>query len=165
MYAALKRLRLAERRQWSFLRNAGERSQTKDGRIPAPMANIVLVVDDDAAVRRFVVSVLKAEGFQVVEAENGAAALFALARAEAPIRVVVSDICMAGLDGVALCEKATEMSGDIRFVFMTGFADNERLVSVSTRFPVITKPFLPQVLVSCVRLALSTGSGRHESAE
>jgi DNA-binding NtrC family response regulator len=122
------------------------------------MAPVALVVDDDAAVRHFVAMVLKSAGFLVVEAANGAAALLALATAKVPIRLVVSDICMEGLDGISLSEKAAEISSDIRFVFMTGFADNERLVSVSSRFPVITKPFVAEALLSCVRLVLAASN-------
>lgn len=129
------------------------------------MTNVVLVVDDDASIRRYVAAVLKGEGFQVIEAESGAAALLALARVEKPIRLVVSDVCMEGLDGISLAEKAAEISGDIRFVFMTGFVENERLVQVSARFPVITKPFVPQALMACVRRVLSKQFDRQRPEE
>jgi DNA-binding NtrC family response regulator len=142
--------------------NASYSEQTE--RFLAPMTN-VLVVDDDAAVRRFVTANLKAEGFHVVEAENGAAALLALARPEEPIRLVVSDIRMEGLDGISLFERAAEIIDSIGFIFITGFAENERLVSVPTRFPVITKPFSPQALMSCVRLVLSKENDKHGRGE
>jgi len=149
-------------RQWRLFQNAANAFYPRQTeRFLVSMTNIALVVDDDAAVRRFVTTILKAEGFQVIEAENGAAALLTLARAEAPIRLVVSDIRMEGLDGISLSEKATEIGDDIRFVFITGFAENDRLVSVSTRFPVITKPFVPQALMSCVRSVLSKERDQH----
>ncbi len=118
------------------------------------MPDVALVVDDDAAVRRFVASVLKAEGFRVLEAHNGAAALAAIVSPHSDIDIVVSDIRMEGLDGISLFEKATELVDSLPFVFITGFADSERLVSVPTLFPVLTKPFLPSALITCVRSVL-----------
>jgi DNA-binding NtrC family response regulator len=118
------------------------------------MPYVALVVDDDAAVRRFVASVLQAEGFSVIQAEDGTAALTAVASHRSEINVVISDVRMGGLDGISLFEKATELVESLPFVFITGFAESERLVSVPTLFPVLTKPFLPSALITCVRSVL-----------
>jgi DNA-binding response OmpR family regulator len=61
----------------------------------------VIVADDDPAVRWFFAQLLEDEGASVVQAEDGAVAL-AAARAEPP-DVIVSDILMPNMDGLALC--------------------------------------------------------------
>ncbi len=129
------------------------------------MPDVALVVDDDAAVRRFVASVLKAEGFEVIEAHDGASGLAAIANPRSSISIVVSDIRMEGLDGISMFEKATELSDSLPFVFITGFADSERMVSVPSLCPVLTKPFLPSALVKCVRSVLEKGSDRADTNE
>ena len=118
------------------------------------MADVALVVDDDAAVRRYVATVLKAEGFQVIEARDGVTALAAIASPHSDIGIVVSDIRMEGLDGISVLEKANELAESLPFVFITGYAENERLISVPSQFPVLTKPFLPSALIKCVRTVL-----------
>ncbi len=66
----------------------------------------VLVVDDDDAIRGVVRSVLEADGFEVVEAADGPAALLLLEaiNGRGPDMVVL-DVMMPGLDGVEVCRR------------------------------------------------------------
>jgi two-component system response regulator MprA len=67
------------------------------------MAERVLVVDDDAPVRRMLERSLGAEGFDVEVAADGGAALVAAERSAPDL--VVLDVSMAGLDGLAVCRR------------------------------------------------------------
>src|SRR3954464_12486631 len=67
------------------------------------MSDRVLVVDDDALVRRMLTRSLVAEGFEVEHVADGGAAL-AAAEASAP-DLVVLDVTMPGLDGLAVCRR------------------------------------------------------------
>ena len=67
------------------------------------MAERVLVVDDDAPVRRMLERSLAAEGFEVVAAADGGAALVAAERSAPDL--VVLDVAMPGLDGLAVCRR------------------------------------------------------------
>jgi two-component system, NtrC family, response regulator GlrR len=129
------------------------------------MSDVALVLDDDAAVRRFVASILKADGFSVVEAQDGTAALAAIASPHSEICVVISDVRMEGLDGISVFEKAAELVDSLPFVFITGYADSERLVSVPSLFPVLTKPFLPSALLACVHSVLKKAPSRADKVE
>jgi DNA-binding NtrC family response regulator len=120
---------------------------------------IALVVDDDDAIRRYISSLLKIEGFQVREASDGVAALAALRECGASIQVVITDIRMPGADGVAFYESAADERPDLPFLFITGYADSERMVSIPGRYPVITKPFTSDALLSCVRSVLGIPAG------
>ncbi len=80
---------------------AGEASSAADAQ--AEEERKVLVVDDDAVLRRVVRAVLEADGFRVVEAQDGEQGL-ALAASERP-SVVILDVMMPGLDGVEVCRR------------------------------------------------------------
>ena len=69
---------------------------------------VVLVVDDDAAIRRVVRTVLEADGFEVVEAADGQAALMLLdsIMGRGPDAVVL-DVMMPGIDGIEVCRAST----------------------------------------------------------
>ncbi len=77
------------------------------------MAERVLVVDDDALVRRMLERSLAAEGFEVEAAADGGAALVAAERSAPDL--VVLDVAMPGLDGLAVCRRlrAKGLSGAI----------------------------------------------------
>ena len=63
----------------------------------------ILVVDDDAPIRRMLDRTLRAEGYEVVAAPDGGAALAAVERAVPDL--VVLDVAMPGLDGLAVCRR------------------------------------------------------------
>ena len=67
---------------------------------------VVLVVDDDDAIRGVVRSVLEADGFDVVEAADGPAALLLLEsiNSRGP-QLVVLDVMMPGIDGIEVCRR------------------------------------------------------------
>jgi len=67
---------------------------------------VVLVVDDDDAIRGVVRSVLEADGFEVVEAADGPAALLLLEaiNGRGP-DLVVLDVMMPGIDGIEVCRR------------------------------------------------------------
>ena len=77
------------------------------------MSERVLVVDDDALVRRMLTRSLTAEGFEVEGASDGGAALAAVERSAPDL--VVRDVTMPGVDGLAVCRRLRSkgMSGSI----------------------------------------------------
>jgi EAL domain-containing protein (putative c-di-GMP-specific phosphodiesterase class I) len=82
-----------------------------------PSNGAVLVVDDDELVRRTCCEIIRRAGFEVRSAANGAEALEQLAH---PCDVVVSDINMPGLDGLALLRKVHERDLDLQVILITG---------------------------------------------
>jgi two-component system response regulator PrrA len=74
-------------------------------------AGRVLVVDDDAAIRRSLGRALRLRGFAVSEADGGAAALDQLGRT--PPDVLVLDISMPGVDGIQVCRTLREGGSDL----------------------------------------------------
>lgn len=113
----------------------------------------VLVVDDDAALRRVCATVLGLDGYEVIEAANGQEALD-LARTAAP-DVILLDISMPVLDGfgVAAALRADERTRALPFVFLTGEVDPQVIergheVGAAGFF---TKPFDPNAITAFIR--------------
>jgi two-component system chemotaxis response regulator CheY len=85
---------------------------------------VVLVVDDDAAIRAMVQDALELDGYQVVVAEDGAAGLAAL-EGLAPCLVLL-DMRMPVLDGWAFCKQYRQRGQRAPVVVMTAADDAER---------------------------------------
>ena len=83
----------------------------------------ILVVEDDANVRDFVVDYLSALGYRVLDRIDGSSALDILRSAE-HVDVLFTDIVMPGaMDGLALFRHAREMRPELKVVFTTGYSD------------------------------------------
>ena len=112
-----------------------------------------LVVDDESALVRVVAEYLEREGFEVVTAADGVAAL-ALTRGTEP-DVVVLDVRMPGIDGIEVCRQLRTFS-DAYVIMLTAPVDEiDTLVGLSVGADdYLTKPFSPRVLVARIRSLL-----------
>jgi EAL domain-containing protein (putative c-di-GMP-specific phosphodiesterase class I)/CheY-like chemotaxis protein len=115
----------------------------------------VLVVDDDVAIRRVCARVLNAEGWTVVLADNGRAAIAELEAAPAPFDCVLSDVNMPELDGFGLVRALRERDDDLPVLLMTGDPSLHGAVKAIDQGAIsyITKPFDHDVLASAVARA------------
>lgn len=99
----------------------------------------VLVVEDEFLVRLTLVEALSDEGFQVLEAETGDAALPILQRYQ-EIRLLLTDIQLPGtINGHALALRARETQPNLPIIFMTGGPDEK--TDGSARDVFISKPY------------------------
>lgn len=115
----------------------------------------VLVVDDEADVRRSICEVLQVSGFTVVEAEDGAVA-FGLLR-ENRYGMVLLDIRMPKLDGVTLLEALEELPPVVVHSAFSLSADERQRLGVKV-VQFLHKPVSPQLLLSAVQGVLRSGS-------
>src|SRR5215467_1460705 len=119
----------------------------------APSATL-LVADDDPAVRESLERALTREGYAVVVAPDGQAALDRLQ--QGGIDLVLSDLRMPFLTGLELLPRAKAVAPDVDFVMLTAFGTVEEAVKAmkdgATDF--LTKPFQRAQLVKVVRQAL-----------
>ena len=115
-------------------------------------APLVLVAEDEDIVRQMVVRCLAYEGYNVLTASDGMAALAVLQTLGGPVDVLVTDIRMPRLSGDQLGRMALDAGLARRVLFMTGYADHP--AATSALGPIIKKPFHPDALCEAVKAAL-----------
>jgi signal transduction histidine kinase len=114
---------------------------------------VVLVVDDDDAVRQVTTGFLSDLGYQVIEAGSGGAALD-LAERQDRIDVVVLDFAMPGMNGADLARELGKHRPATPVLFVTGYADADALTHVGTE-RIVHKPFTQAELARKVRGSLA----------
>ncbi|MCG7360978.1 sigma-54 dependent transcriptional regulator [Roseomonas sp. ACRSG] len=114
----------------------------------------VAFVDDDAALRDANAQTLELAGLDPLPLASAAEAL---ARVDADFEgVVVSDVRMAGMDGLALFRRLRELDADLPVILITGHGDIPMAVSAMREgvYDFIPKPYAPEALVASVHRAL-----------
>ena len=124
----------------------------------------ILVVDDNASVRTTARALLEAAGFEVVEAESGAAALKTLTTEG--VEAVLTDIFMPDTDGIELIHALHRQSPELPIVAMSGggYDDGKDVLAVARLFgaaQIVQKPLTQRRLVGAIRRAI--GPARTES--
>ena len=112
---------------------------------------VVLVVDDDSAIRRVVRTVLEADNFEVVEAADGPAALLLLdaINARGP-EAVVLDIMMPGIDGIEVCRRIDHERVKVVMLSARDDADTKERAAKAGADAYLTKPFSAIELLDAV---------------
>ncbi|WP_338721162.1 response regulator [Devosia sp. XK-2] len=117
----------------------------------------VLVAEDDPSVRAFVVSALTMKGYEVVAEEDGGLAAETIDAEGGRFDLMLSDIKMPVMDGIALALHVGASYPDVTILLMTGFADQrERAHGLDALiYDVIAKPFTLADLLAKVDDALA----------
>jgi FixJ family two-component response regulator len=116
-------------------------------------ARRILVVDDDASVRRALARLLGSFGFEVQTYASGAELL--AAGPPADTLCLVADVRMPDMGGVELCERLLSAGHDVPTVLVTGHG-GERPTSPAVRdAPLLEKPITAQHLVEAIDAAAS----------
>jgi len=111
----------------------------------------ILVVDDERSMRELLAIVLRREGYEVLLAENGRAAIDLLERE--PVDLLISDIKMPDLSGVDVLRAAKKIDQDILGIMITAFASTETAVEAMRlgACDYLSKPFDIDLLKMKVR--------------
>ncbi len=122
------------------------------------MASRVLIVEDDAPVRRMLSRNLEAEGFDVSSASDGGRALAAAERSTPDL--VVLDVAMPGLDGLAVCRRLREkgMTGGILMLTARDAVDDRVSGLVAGADDYVVKPFAIEEVVARLHALSRRGS-------
>lgn len=118
---------------------------------PSSQGEVVLVVEDEDAVRVLVVETLKDQGYTVLEATDGPAGLEIL-RSSRRIDLLVTDIGLPGLNGRQVAEAARLHRSSLKVMFMTGYAETATAADgfLEPGMEMITKPFAIDELIDRV---------------
>lgn len=116
----------------------------------------VLVVEDEAGVRRLVCDVLADNGYAVLEAADGKKALEKCGGHKGPIHLLVTDVVMPEMGGAELAKQMMEKHPDLKVLFTSGYTDDaivhHGVLDKGVEF--IEKPFTPASLSRKVREVL-----------
>ena len=118
----------------------------------AEHGEVVLVVEDETAVRGLVVDVLQELGYRAVEASDGPSGL-KLLQSDMRVDLLVTDVGLPGLNGRQLADAAREHRPDLKVLFMTGYAENAAIANgfLDPGMQMITKPFAIEALTTRIR--------------
>ncbi|SCB20572.1 Response regulator receiver domain-containing protein [Bradyrhizobium yuanmingense] len=103
----------------------------------------ILIADDEDSMRTLVARAIAMDGHEIVTAQDGAEALEILTREDGAFDLLLTDIQMPLMDGIALALSAARDFPDLTILLMTGFADQrERASNLNALVhDVVTKPF------------------------
>jgi DNA-binding response OmpR family regulator len=118
------------------------------------VAEKILVVDDDQALRELLLLLLSHEGYEVVTACNGGKAI-ELAREENP-ELIILDVSMPEVDGIQTCWelRAQQQTCWVPIIVMTGFEETQTEALHAGVDDFVTKPFRPADLLARVKALL-----------
>ena len=122
----------------------------------------ILIAEDESAVRALVTRALMQDGHDVVATADGSEALEAFTRAKKPFNLLLTDIKMPMMDGIALALTVARDDPELPILLMTGYADQrERAHGLEALIhDVITKPFTLGTMRTAVSNALGSASRR-----
>jgi len=114
----------------------------------------ILVADNGETMRETLLKILQREGYNVLTAEDGQAALEVLR--ENKVHLIISDICMPKMDGNKLLKQAKAILPDVEIILMTGHGKMEMGLEALKEgaFDFIQKPFTKWALTKTVKQAL-----------
>ncbi|MCB9008323.1 MAG: response regulator [Ardenticatenaceae bacterium] len=126
--------------------------EEEDELLPGGDENILLV-EDNLAMQQSVRETLEGLGYTIFSAVNGVAALDILAKEDVNIDLILSDLIMPGMGGVALYHHLQKEYPSIKMLIMTGYAGDAATVETLKRenMPYLQKPFLLSDLAQNIR--------------
>jgi signal transduction histidine kinase len=123
----------------------------------------ILLVEDERAVRAVTRQLLERNGYTVLEAPDGAAALVLVDRTpDVPLDLLLTDVVMPGMSGRELSDKLAARRPGLRVLYMSGYTDDATEVHGTFwgGVPLLQKPFTPAQLAERVRMALDAQSSQ-----
>ena len=117
----------------------------------------IVLADDDQQIRSFLKAILKAQGFDVHEAGDGQEAAEVLKELGGLVDLLITDIKMPRMDGVALAKAVAEIYPTVPVLFISGWTF-DLLNEPEWRRPgyaFLRKPFLPKALISAIEQLLA----------
>ncbi|MBV9507682.1 MAG: response regulator [Acidobacteriia bacterium] len=123
-------------------------------------AETLLLVEDEARVRKLLLDILKTHGYNVLEATRGEEALRVCLSSEQEIKLAIVDVVMPEMSGPDLVRQLTRLKPDVRVLYISGYTDEALLHHGIQRSGAafLEKPFLPEALLRRVREVLDSRS-------
>lgn len=130
-----------------------EPAENKLGAFPVPSLRgneTILLVEDEDSLRNMTKLILESNGYNVIEARDGTQALRLSSAHAGTIDLLLTDIVMPGMTGLAVAEQLHRERPETKIAFMSGYADPEQLREVGPA-EMIEKPTTPEGLLLRLR--------------
>jgi two-component system cell cycle sensor histidine kinase/response regulator CckA len=117
----------------------------------------ILLVEDEALVRKATGRMLKSLGYNVLEAESGEAALELLNTLEDPIQLLLTDVMLPGINGLQLYHQVKKIRPGIKAMYVSGYSADaiaNQCAPVDGTFTFLAKPFDTKTLAAKIRQLL-----------
>ncbi|TXD38748.1 response regulator [Lujinxingia vulgaris] len=124
---------------------------------PIPGDETILLVEDDDALRQPIRMLLERKGYHVLEAANAEEALELSRTYDGPVDLLLSDVIMPGLDGLALSKRITSTRPETAVLLMSGYTADALLAAETGDLPrLLQKPFGMDTLTHTIRTLLKS---------
>ena len=119
--------------------------------VPPPQAGneAVLLVEDEAGVRKLVKGVLRSKGYRVIEADGLHQALAKLADPSCAIDLLLTDVVMPGMSGRELADRVLRDRPEMALLYMSGYTEDRMVLNgvETSEIGFLQKPFTPEQLL------------------
>ena len=136
---------------------SGEAAANEEVELPAGNGELILIIDDEAAIREITKETLEAYGYTTMTASDGAEGVAIFAENKKNIKLVITDIMMPVMDGTATIHALKRICPDVKIIAASGFTTKEQLStpSDSNVQAFLTKPYTAEQLLKALAGALS----------
>jgi len=127
----------------------------------APGSETILVVEDEVNLRYLARQFLEKQGYRVIEAADGAAAMQIAVAHEGIIHLLLTDVIMPGMNGRELAQRILEIRPNTKVLYMSGYTENVigRNGTLDAGIRLLQKPFTLRDLKNIVREVLNSTPG------
>jgi len=115
----------------------------------------ILLADDDTTTLNLITRALQGDGHEVTVAEDGNAALDLLTAPGSKFALLIADVDMPGLNGIALCERAMRIDDTMPILLMSAHHPELARTTGGARYEFILKPFALEDMRAAVRRLIS----------
>jgi len=135
-----------------------------EGALQRGQGETVLLVDDEVTIRNAANALLKRDGYNVILAQDGTEALALFAQHGAEIQIVLTDILMPHMDGVALIRTLRHLNPNVKIVASTGKGEEQRLMELeSLGVHCLAKPYSRTDLLTTLAQILRPSGNQSEA--
>ncbi len=115
----------------------------------------ILVVEDEAGPRALMREILETNGYTVLTAGDGLEGLHVAEQHAGTIHLVITDLLMPRLGGQAMVERLLLAHPSLKVLYISGYADEKTRAALGLNAPILSKPFVPAVLLTKIQEQLT----------
>ncbi len=133
---------------------------------PKPAIETVLIVEDETNLRRMACQYLEKQGYHILEAADGAAAMQVCVAHQGPIDLLLTDVIMPGMNGHEVAQRVRSIRPETKILYMSGYTENVigHNGTLDPGINLLQKPFTLQALKEKVREVLDAEPLPQEAA-